>query len=628
MHWLLILVSPEWADKYLDYKAGKRLIKGIADAIAREELGHSRHQQPPAPTLSDPEAVHEQARPPESVTVTGPISPRSPPPERDPRSSISRDPSPVTASGSRDRYHGASFPRTASPSPARLSTSGLRLNVAGLGLNRYAEPPAEMKGGELAPSTPSRESSRLASRSPSRRPTPPMRTATQIRRHARAINALFSGYPFSAVRTRFFDGAMQPLYASDPIERLKTEFFQFLLRELQKVDAFYKTKEEEASTRLHLLRQQLYEMRNHKGDDVFKTEIKRHLHPPSSLTKHLIELTTFRPSAPKRRPSTPTQPVTTPILTAIPTTDTDRRRDFVPRRPAADSERISYTDAKRKLKTALHELYRTLSLIQSYAELNRTAFRKLNKKYDKNARTTATNRLEFVRHYVDVAGFVTSGAASVDDQMRTAEDLFARYFERGDGKAAVAKLRRGVAGGKARDESKSSFYNGLLVGLGVVFSVQGLISALRMLFDEEMDGDRRKVVASHLQVYGGYFLMVGMGWVFCLACVVWNRAKVNYQFVFEFDQRHALDWRKLAQFPSLFTLMFGGVFWLNFSAQWGGDELFLWWPVVLIGGSLAVIFLPLPVFHHKSRLWFVYSHVSVLVWGRGVAVLTGCSGVC
>lgn len=494
-------------------------------------------------------------------------------------------------------------------------------------MNRYAEPPTEMRDADLAPSTPSRESSRPPS--PSRPATPPTRTATQVRRHARAINALFSGYPFSAVRTRFFDGAMQPLNSSDPIERLKTEFFHFMLKELQKVDAFYKAKEAEASARLQLLHEQLYEMRTHKGDDVFQTEIKRHLHPPSSrLTKHLIELTTFRPSAPKRRPSTPTKPVTTPILTAIPTaSDTDRRRDFVPRPRRPSDDKISYTDAKRKLKTALHELYRTLSLIQSYAELNRTAFRKLNKKYDKNARTAEANRLEFVRHYVDdVAGFVvTSG---VDDQMRTAEDLFARYFERGDGKAAVAKLRRGVAGGKARDESKSSFYNGLLVGLGVVFSVQGLISALRMLFDEEMDGDRRKVVASHLQVYGGYFLMVGMGWVFCLACVVWNRAKVNYQFVFEFDQRHALDWRRLAQFPSLFTLMFGGVFWLNFSAQWGGDELFLWWPVVLIGGSLVVIFLPLPVFHHKSRLWFVYSHVSVLDWCWGVAVLTGCSGGC
>jgi len=76
-----------------------------------------------------------------------------------------------------------------------------------------------------------------------------------------------------------------------------------------------------------------------------------------------VELTTF--GTPKRHPSTPTRPVSTPILTSISASDTERRRDFVPKKVV--EEKISYTEAKKKLKTALHELYRTLSLIQSYA---------------------------------------------------------------------------------------------------------------------------------------------------------------------------------------------------------------------------------------------------------------------
>lgn len=35
--------------------------------------------------------------------------------------------------------------------------------------------------------------------------------------------------------------------------------------------------------------------------------------------------------------------------------------------------------------------------------------------------------------------------------------------------------------------------------------------------------------------------------LFCLACRVWQRAKVNYAFIFEFDTRHNLDWRQLAE---------------------------------------------------------------------------------
>jgi len=58
---------------------------------------------------------------------------------------------------------------------------------------------------------------------------------------------------------------------------------------------------------------------------------------------------------------------------------------------------------------------------------------------------------------------------------------------------------------KPRDESKSSFYNGLLVGLGIVFNVQGLISALRALFKENLGEGWQKVVVSYLQLYGGYF---------------------------------------------------------------------------------------------------------------------------
>jgi hypothetical protein len=398
---------------------------------------------------------------------------------------------------------------------------------------------------------------------------------------------------------------MQPLDPADPVDKAKADFFHFMVSELQKVDSFYKSKEEEAGARLKVLRGQFHEMKHRRNDDILHGTLQK-LHDdndPASqnllerLKGSFIELTSIGRGS---RTNTTAHVISTPMLSPS-ILDSQRRRDFVPRRVVEEGA-VSYKEAKRKIKTAVHEFYRSLDLIQSYAALNRTAFQKLNKKYDKNARSK--EKLEFIHNYVDRSNFVNSSV--IEQHMRTTEDLYARYFERGNMKAALTKLRAR----KTKDgESLGTFHNGVLVGLGMVFSIQGLISAMKIMSDVDVHEDKRKVVVSHLQVYGGYFLMLCMGWMFCLNCYIWTRAKINYPFIFEFDSRHTLDWKKLCQFPSVFSLMFGVIFWLNFSAELGGLDLFLWYPVLLIGLSLLVIFIPLPVFHHKSRLWFAYSHV-------------------
>ena len=64
--------------------------------------------------------------------------------------------------------------------------------------------------------------------------------------------------------------------------------------------------------------------------------------------------------------------------------------------------------------------------------------------------------------------------------------------------------------------------------------------------------------------------------------------------------------------------------WLNFS--WYND-MYIYWPVVLIGLTIIIIFLPARVLYHRSRKWFAFSNVSsYIVMLLLIGVSDGSSG--
>lgn len=449
------------------------------------------------------------------------------------------------------------------------------------------------------------------------------------------VRRMFSvGAPPTPNRPRRMDVDM---VAVDLVRDRQNDFFKWMDKELDKVETFYKMKEDEAGSRLTILRDQLHEMRNRRIEEV---AVAQHARAIRSEQEHkLFDFQNHSNGQSKKdddyRPTSrdkldawldPLQRVIgnakakvtgphpgsnskalqvmreSPELRAKNQSEENRQmdagRDYI-RKPHYNDD-VPYRTAKRKLKLALQEFYRGMELLKSYALLNRTAFRKINKKYDKAV--NAHPPLRYMSEKVNKAWFVQSDV--LDGHIHAVEDLYARYFERGNRKIASGKLRS--SSGRRRDQSASAFQNGIFIGLGAVFSVQGVIYGAELL--NHTDPTIRVQTSYLLQIYAGYFLALYLFSWFCLDCSVWTRNKINYQFVFEFDPRHNLDWRQLSEFPSFLLLVFGLFIWLNFS-RYGAPEMYIYYPVILIFVTALLIFLPAPYIFHRSRRWFVYSHV-------------------
>ena len=274
----------------------------------------------------------------------------------------------------------------------------------------------------------------------------------------------------------------------------QAEFFMFLDSQLEKIEGFYKQKEDDATKRLKVLREQLHIMRDRRMEDVVHAQMSRQ-------HKYLSQNSERPDSRPGEDESLlPGDKQNLPWLRK-PVDRALRRANFgktfqamkelgTPSGPSAldlnrdytrhpNVSRPPYRQAKHKLKLAMAEFYRGLELLKSYALLNRTAFRKINKKFEKTVNARPSGR--YMAEKVNPAYFVNSEV--LDGHIQAVEDLYARYFERGNHKVAVSKLRAKM--NRAGDYTSNVFRNGILLATGTVFGVEGVVYAAEKLFSPD-----------------------------------------------------------------------------------------------------------------------------------------------
>ena len=632
--------------KYVDYRAGKKYVKNVTRAVQRAK-GTNRV----APRSTPPSAhkslygATSSAIPTRSPRRFGPntISDGNEPLNLSPRSSASeirpsslpvescRIPAapllkaqPIDSRRSQD--DGLSVTKTTSRQTLELPEPALTEDVQGSNAPSPVSASEALRATQAVPPPDVQKNAYEVGRpsSPAKSRFPALRRLSRGNDGRPLIRRLFSvGMPLLQADK----GPDINMMNIDHIREQQSEFFSFMNKELQKVESFYKEKEDAAGARLNTLREQLHEMRDRKlhedseaqqnKDSIQNAKANGHgLKGRSSSGDQLQALLNpfnklvdqAKSNFPGHHPASSTKALRemgTPVGSGH--TNPNDRGDYA-RRP--QTQDIPYKSARRKLKVALLEFYRGMELLKSYALLNRTAFSKIHKKYDKAI--DAHPPLRYMTETIDKAWFVRSDI--LDGHMRAVEDLFARYFEKGNRKVATGKLRASL--GRSEDQSMTTFTNGLMIGIGAVFTIHGIIYGTRLLDNE--DPVVRIQTNYLMQIYGGYLLTLYLFFWFCFDCRVWTKNKINYPFIFEFDPRHALDWRELSAFPSFFLLIFGVCIWLNFS-RYSTQALFIYYPVVLIAITVLIIFIPARVLFYRSRKWLIHSHVSLL---REILILT------
>lgn len=394
--------------------------------------------------------------------------------------------------------------------------------------------------------------------------------------------------------------AQELIQLDNSFETDKAEFLSWLDLELNKINTFFKKKESQSVQRYLLLQDQLVQLREHRQnkhnlneDGDYESSVKE---PEEGLTRKLAgggkqALSKFRkwdlPSLPRFR-----------FLDKDLANNSDPlydRRDYKKNVTPAPVH-VPYSLAKRQLKHAILEFYRSLELLKSYRALNRTACRKMIKKFDKT--TDSYNLPEFMSS-VNKSYFVTSDV--LENLMSKVENLFTFYICNGNRKMAIEKLRSKM---KPEEHYGPLFFGGLFIGVSIPLIIFAIIKGAR---DRHMYPEYSQL----LQIWGAFILSLGILLSFTVHFYVWDIYKINYKFIFDFNIHNALDFRQYIFLPSLLLLLGTLISYYSFENDYGWPKAFLPrdMPWIFVGLALTIFLVPLPILYYKSRRW-----LQITIW--------------
>lgn len=253
--------------------------------------------------------------------------------------------------------------------------------------------------------------------------------------------------------------------------------------------------------------------------------------------------------------------------------------------------------AEKMIRRAFMELYKGLTHLNTYRNLNMLAFVKILKKFD-----SVTNKevLPVYLRVVESSYFNSSDTAvRLSDEM---EDLFVKHLAEDDRRKAMKYLKP-----NQRKESHSvTFFIGLFTGCFIALLAGYVIMAhiMGIYTTQSTDTLYMETVYPVLSMFGLLFLHL-----FLYGCNIfmWKKARINYSFIFEVAPTKELKYREVFLICTASMTTIVGVLFIHLSLLAKGytSTIVLTIPGLLLLFFLLLLVCPFNIFYRSSRFKFL-----------------------
>ncbi|XP_042502910.1 phosphate transporter PHO1 homolog 1 [Macadamia integrifolia] len=252
--------------------------------------------------------------------------------------------------------------------------------------------------------------------------------------------------------------------------------------------------------------------------------------------------------------------------------------------------------AEKMIRGAFIELYKGLGYLKTYRHLNMLAFVKILKKFDK---VTGKEVLPIYLKVVESSYFNSSDmVVKLADEV---EELFVKHFAEDDKRKAMKYLKP-----HQRKESHAvTFFIGLFTGcLMVLFAGYVIMAHITGMYKQQSNTVYMETVYPVLSMFSLMFLHF-----FLYGCNIfmWRKARINHSFIFELAPTKELKYREVFLICTTSMTAVVGVLFVHLSLVAKGHSSTL---VQAIPGLLLLIFLlllvcPFNIFYRSSRCRFI-----------------------